>query len=203
MQWENTRNRYGVVAQGLHAGVALLFLGAFGAVYGRRWFTVPETAENFALLQLHLSLGWSILLLAVLRLWWRSRSRVAPVELPGARIEHVAAKIVHALLYALMLFMPLSGYLGTGVDTELFGVVTIPRFADTPVFQTLVAGGLGLSFEEFEAPIDWLHKSLGEAAVLALVGVHAAAALFHHFARRDGALARMFPVPRFAQGDDR
>jgi cytochrome b561 len=98
-----------------------------------------------------------------------------------------------------MLLMPLTGYLGTGTDTQFFGLFTIPMFADTAVYDALVTRGLGIDFDSFEAPVDWLHKTLGEIAVLALVGVHVAAALFHHFIRRDGALTRMFTMRQAAK----
>lgn len=192
-QFENSRDRYGMVAQALHWTVALLIVGAFAAVYFRNWFTDAGTGRNLAALQLHLSIGLSVVVFAGLRLWWRQRSRTMPDELPGSRLEHAASRAVHTALYSLMIAMPVTGYLGTGVDTEFFGIVTVPRFADTPLFDVVVIRGMGLTFEEFEQPIDWLHKALGEALVLALVGIHVAAALFHQYVRRDGVMQRMLP----------
>lgn len=141
-----------------------------------------------------------MLVFAGLRLWWRQRSRTMPDELPGSRLEHAAARAVHAALYGLIVAMPVTGYLGTGVDTEFFGIATVPRFADTPLFDLAVTQVMGLTFEEFERPIDWLHKTLGELLVLALVGLHVAAALFHHYVRRDGAMRRMLPFAQRASG---
>jgi cytochrome b561 len=97
LQLENSANRYGLVAQLLHAIMAMLFIGSFAAVYGLQWFSTADTPASLALLQLHLSFGLSVLLLAILRLWWRLRSRVQPDELPGSRVEHLAARIVHGL----------------------------------------------------------------------------------------------------------
>lgn len=191
-QIENSRDRYGMIAQALHWMVALLFVGAFAAVYFRHWFTEVGTSPNLAALQLHLSIGLSVLVFAGLRLC----SRTIPDELPGSRLEHVGARAVHAALYGLMVAMPVTGYLGTGVDTEFFGIATVPRFADTPLFDVAVTRGMGLTFEEFERPIDWLHKTLGEVLVLALVGLHVAAALYHQYVRRDGIMRRMLPAVR-------
>ena len=194
-RFENSKERYGLVAQVMHAAVAVLFIAAFATVYFRQWFTEPESALGFAVLHLHLSTGLSILVLGGLRVWWRLRSRTQPDELPGAWWEHLSARLVHVLLYALIILMPLAGYLGTGVPTDFFGLFIIPKFADTAAFDLIVANGLGLTFEEWEVPVDWLHKTLGELLVLSLVGLHVAAALFHHFIRRDGALNRMFVFP--------
>lgn len=193
-QIENSRDRYGLVAQTLHWVVALLFLGAFVAVYFRQWFTQADTGLNLVALHAHLSLGLSVLVFAGLRLWWRRRSRFQPDDLPGSWWEHLSARVAHAALYVLMLAMPLTGYLGTGLATEFYGIVTLPRFADTWLFNVAVDQGMALTFEEFEKPVDWLHKTLGEVMVVVLVGLHAAAALFHHFVRRDGALRRMLPT---------
>jgi cytochrome b561 len=191
VQGENSRDRYGFIAQTLHWVVALLFLGAFVAVYFRQWVTKAHALPNLFALQAHLTLGLSVLVFVGLRLGWRWRSPMMPEELPGLRWEHVLASAAHIALYGLMLAMPLTGYLGTGVGTEFFGIVTIPRFADTWLFNAVVEQRMGLTFEEFEKPIDWLHKTLGEVMVLVLVGLHVAAAFFHHYVRRDGALQRM------------
>ncbi len=193
LQIENSKDRYGTAAQVLHWTIAILFAGSFASVYFRQWFTQGGSVANQSALQLHLSIGLSILVFAGLRIWWRARSRVMPDELPGAWWEHLSAKLAHIGLYAMMLAMPLTGYLGTGLATEFFGLFTVPRFADTAVFDLLVTQGLEMTFDEFEKPIDWLHKTLGEILVLALVGLHVLAALFHHYVRRDGVMRRMVP----------
>ena len=199
-QIENSRDRYGMVAQALHWMVALLFAGAFVTVYFRHWFTIAGTGLNLAALQIHLSIGLSVLVFAGLRLWWRQRSRTMPDGLPGSRLEHAAARGAHVALYGLMLAMPVTGYIGTGVDTEFFGLATVPRFAATPLFDVAVTQGMGLTFEEFERPVDWLHKTVGEVLVLALVGLHVAAALFHQYVRRDGVMRRMLPFAHQGPG---
>ena len=56
---------------------------------------------------------------------------------------------------------------------------------------------MGLTFKEFEKPIDLIHKKSGAYVVWVLVGIHVAAALFHHFVREDIALKRMLsPVAK-------
>ena len=57
MRWFNDNQSYGFVARTLHWGTALLILGSYGSVYFRRFFTEANTDFNWAVLQLHLSLG--------------------------------------------------------------------------------------------------------------------------------------------------
>ena len=90
-----------------------------------------------------------------------------------------------------MIVLPLSGYLGTGGPSQLFYLIEIPRFADTQIFQTVIQGWMGLSWEQFEAPMDFIHKKGGEYFVWVLVLLHAGAALYHHFIRKDTVLKRM------------
>jgi cytochrome b561 len=82
------------------------------------------------------------------------------------------------------------GCLGTGVATEYFA---IPKFADTSLFTWLVAERLGMTFQEFEKPIDFIHKNGGAYVVWVLIAGHAAAAIYHHVRLRDDGLTRMLP----------
>ena len=188
---KNTRHSYGSVARALHWTIALLFLMAYCAVYYRHWFTVKDTAPNWIALQLHLSLGITIAAFVVLRVIWRLKN-VTP-ELPaGPRWEHRAAHLGHALLYVVMIVMPITGYLGTKVNTEYFLWFDIPKFPDTALFAWLVSDTLGMSFEQWEKPIDFLHKNAGAYFVWVLILVHVAAALYHHLYRKDDTLLRMW-----------
>ncbi|GAB5451175.1 MAG: hypothetical protein Hals2KO_15030 [Halioglobus sp.] len=114
-----------------------------------------------------------------------------PNEVPGSRLEHLAARGAHIMLYAVMIILPLSGYLGTGGSSQLFFFIDIPRFADTQVFTTVVEGWMGLDWDQFEAPMDFVHKQGGAYVVWVLIAAHAGAALYHHFVRKDTVLKRM------------
>ncbi len=106
---------------------------------------------------------------------------------------HKAAHYGHLALYAVLIIMPLTGYLGTGVATEFFFWFDIPKFADTWLFQSVIQQGLGLSFEQFEAPVDFIHKQGGAYLVWLLILGHAAAALYHHIHLKDRTLLKMLP----------
>jgi cytochrome b561 len=179
-----------LIAIVLHWIVAIGFIGSYATVYYRHWFTEAKTPENWAALQLHLSFGVTIAVFVVLRVVWKSMN-VQPKDVPGTPVEHLAAHAVHWALYGFMIIMPITGYLGTGTATEYFFQFDIPKFADTAAFRVVFKGWMGLTFEAFEKPIDFIHKKSGAYVVWVLVGIHAAAALYHHFVRKDIALIRM------------
>lgn len=188
---KNTADNYGTIAKWLHWSTALLFLGAYASVYFRHWFTEEKTPENWTALQLHLSFGVTIAVVVTLRIIWRIFNRPPELE-PGTKLEHVAAHAGHYALYAIMIVMPITGYIGTGVDTEFFFMFDIPKFESTPLFVTLVSDGLGISFKEFEKPIDFIHKEvLGAWLVWMLILGHVLAALYHHFVKKDRTLHKM------------
>ncbi len=191
MALKNTAENYGSVAKWLHWGMALLFLGSYCTVYYRRWFTEKDTPENWIALQLHFSVGLTIAALVVLRIFWKIMNR-APAQEPGPRLGQLAAHWGHYLLYVVMIGMPLTGYMGTGVNTEYFLSFDITRFPDTQAFATLVSDGLGMSFKEFERPIDFIHKDIGGALLVWMLIIgHMLAALYHHFVRKDRTLRKM------------
>ncbi len=191
MALKNSQFAYGSIAKWLHWSIAALFLCSYVTVKYRHWFTVKDTPENWTALQLHLSVGITIAVLVLLRIIWRLMNRV-PDEEPGSRVAHLAAKLGHYALYAMMIVMPLTGYIGTGVNTEYFFLFDITKFENTQVFSTIVTNGLNISFKEFEEPIDYIHKELGgELIVLLLIAGHILAALYHHFIKKDRTLRKM------------
>jgi cytochrome b561 len=191
MRIRNTINNYGSIAKWLHWGTAILFFGSYISVYYRHWFTEDKTPENWIALQLHLSIGVTIAVVVALRVIWRITNRVPDFE-PGTKLEHLAAHAGHYALYAVMIIMPVTGYLGTKVDTEYFFIFDIPMFESTQLFDSLVRDGLGITFEEFEAPLDFIHKQiLGKWLVWFLILGHVLAALYHHFVKKDRTLHKM------------
>ncbi len=191
MQLKNTAQNYGTIAKWLHWSTALLFLLAYMSVYYRHWFVDGKSPEGWTALQLHLSFGISIAVLVVLRVIWRISNRTPDPE-PGTKWEHRAAHLGHYALYAVLIIMPLTGYLGTGVDTEFFFLFDIPNFEKSWLFEHLIKGELGLTFKEFEQPIDFIHKQiLGKWLAWILIIGHALAALYHHYGKHDRTLLKM------------
>lgn len=191
MSVKNTAENYGLIAIWLHWVTALLFLGAYCTVYYRHWFTEARTPESLVALQLHTSFGVSVGVVVVLRIIWRIMNRQPDPE-PGTRVEHLAAHLGHYALYAVMIIMPLTGYLGTGVNSNVFFLFEVTKFEDTPFFTFLAERFPGLTFKEFEKPIDFIHKDIFGAWVtwLLIVG-HVGAALYHHFVKKDRTIYKM------------
>ena len=189
MSWKNTTENYGTVARWLHWGTALLFLAAYATVYYRDWFTEKKTPENWTALQLHLAVGVTIGVLVALRILWRSANRQPAAE-PGSRLQHRAAGLGHLALYAVMIVMPVTGYLGTGAAVEYFPLFDIPAFKNTWLFTDWI--GQTMDFETFEKPLDFVHKKImGEWLVWLLILGHALAALYHHYVQHDRTLTKM------------
>lgn len=140
MSVKNTVESYGSIAKWLYWGTAVLFLGSYISVYYRHWFTEEKTPENWTALQLHLSIGVTIAVVVALRIVWRISSRMPDLEL-GTKLEHLAAYAGHYALYAIMIIMPITGYVGTGVNMEYFFIFDIPKFEDTQLFVSLVSNG--------------------------------------------------------------
>lgn len=190
MLMKNTKSGYGLIAIMLHWIVALGFLGSYVSVYYRQWFTESKTPENWTALQLHLSFGVTIAVFVALRILWKLMNE-KPDPVPAPPHELKAAKWTHRALYAFMIIMPITGYLGCGAPTEYFFLLDIPKFEDTAIFKALVADGLGLTFKEWEGPLDFIHKRSGAYLVWVLILAHAGAALYHHYKRKDAVLKRM------------
>jgi cytochrome b561 len=78
------------------------------------------------------------------------------------------------------------------VNTNYFFMFEIPQFQNTRIFEFVVNNTLGMTFEEFEKPIDFIHKDvLGAWIVWLLILGHILAALYHHFVKKDRTLNKM------------
>jgi cytochrome b561 len=135
---------------------------------------------------LHKSIGLTIALVVLVRVVWRATHAVA-ADVSLQRWQRVAARANHAALYALMLVIPLSGYLGstfTRYPVRYFGVVLPDWNRDWPAAKQLMSG--------IHYAAVWLF--------MALVAVHIAAALWH-WLQRDTVCARMgLPALRPSSG---
>ena len=189
MGYRNTESAFGSLTKALHWSIALCFLVAYCSAYYGLWFTEDETYVNWLVIQTHQATGITAAALIAVRIAWRL-TNVSPGLFPAPWYEHLAARVVHAALYAVMIVMPVTGYLGTRRDTEFLGVT---RFDHTSTWSW-IEGAVEISWDAFEAPLDYLHRDLGGAALVwMLIAIHVAGALYHHFYRRDGTLVRMLP----------
>ena len=175
----NTDSRWGAIAQTFHWLIALLIVvqGAIGLTMVELGMT-PAKVKVFAL---HKSIGLSVLALVLLRLLWRLVQRT-PRDPPAPAWQRIAARVSHALLYLLILALPLSGWLfnsAANFPLSWFGLVHVPSLTHgyDPALKAFALSAHVVLF--------WI--------LAGVVVVHAAAALWHHFAQRDGVLRRMLP----------
>src|SRR5690606_926260 len=179
--WRNTREAYGVAAIVLHWTIAALFLGQIALGYLTQ-ATADLPRLQFTLYQWHKSVGFLVLALAVLRIGWAS-SGIKPRPVAGMPPwEAAAAGSVHALLLALTIAVPLTGWAIAStsplrIPTFWFNLAVVP---DLPMARSDAA----------EALWSKLHAWLAYGAGL-LAAAHAGAAIHHHVVRRDGTLSRM------------
>lgn len=164
----------------LHWAVALLILAAFAL--GWIMTDIPGiTPTKLKYFSWHKWIGVTVLGMAALRLLWRLAHRppAYPASMPAWQKK--AAGALHGALYVLMFVVPLSGYfysLAAGVPVVYLGVLPLPVLIDTN--------------PELKPVLKDVHEVL-TTVLLAIVCIHVAAALKHHFIDRDGVLKRMLP----------
>lgn len=177
------RDRWTGPAIALHWLIAVLVLGM--AILGLFMTELPNNPTKVKVYALHKSIGLSVLALVGARLLWRLFHR-PPAPVPGMpRWQHVAAVGTHWAMYALLFAIPVSGWAynsAANFPLQWFGLFNLPG---------LVAADLDA--KPFWKAVHWWSF----CALAALVAVHAAAALKHHYLDRDATLERM--LPRFAR----
>jgi len=171
--------RYTPAAIALHWIVALLILANLAlGLYTVDLPLSPAKLRNFSY---HKWIGVTVFMLAAARLLWRLGH--APPALPAAMPawERRTAGFTHALLYFLFFAAPITGWLfssAAGFQTVYLGVVPIPDLLSK---DKALADALKLA-----------HKSINYT-LAAVIVLHAAAALKHHFIDKDDVLRRMLP----------
>ncbi len=170
--------RYSGVAIALHWLTTALVVANLSL--GLSMVPLPISPLKLQWYMLHKWIGITVFLLIWARLGWRWR-HPAPAAVPMPLWQRRAAAVTHTVLYVLLLVIPVSGWLyssATGVQVVYLGVVALP---DIVPRDKALAGILKV-----------VHVVLN-SVMFALVCVHAAAALKHHFVDRDAVLGRMLP----------
>lgn len=171
--------RYTATAIALHWLMAFLIFGLLALGFTMQ--DLPLSPEKLQLYSWHKWAGVSAFLLVLIRLAWRLSHR--PPALPAGMPKplQLAAHAGHLALYALMLAIPLSGWLmssAKGFQTVWFGVLPIPDLLG----KDKALGDL----------LQTVHMSLNLLFVAVIAG-HIGAALKHHFIDKDDILTRMLP----------
>lgn len=180
MPIRNNSEAWGQLSIALHWLSFLIVLGM--AIAGLVMVELPNGPFKLQVYALHKSFGLSVLGLTALRLLWRLFG-ATPRPLGNAPAwQEFLARATHGALYALLLLVPLSGWWfnsTSGFPLRWFGLVSLPKLgAFDPVLKAQA--------RETHEILFWV--------LAALVAIHAAAALWHHYRIRDRTLARMLPL---------
>ena len=182
-----TASRYTRTAIVLHWLVAMAIVVNVCLIWSVDY--VGEARER-SVIDLHKSIGITVLGLALLRMLWRYAHRPPPLPAGYARWEQIGAHAAHLCLYALMLAMPLSGWLHDSAwkdaathPMSLYNLVPWPRIGW--VMQLPPA-----SREQLHDLFGNIHSWLA-TALYVLVALHIAGSLKHQFIDRQPELERM------------
>jgi cytochrome b561 len=142
---------------------------------------LPRGPQRSEILVVHKSIGMTVLCLVALRIVWRLIVGAPPYAEPLGRLTHAAARSAHIALYALMIAMPVSGYVlsATGVaKISWFGLFSFPLLL--PKNEALRLAG------------SWAHYVFAWAIAFVLAA-HLGAVVWHAAIKRDSVLTRMWP----------
>ena len=181
--------RYTRVAVWLHWTIAALIVTQL--IGGIVMHKLPNSVSfKFEAYQMHKSFGLVVLALSLARLAWRLTHRPPALSSDHAAWERTLARITHVAFYALMIAVPLAGWAmisNSALPSPFFlSPIDIPKLP--------VGGSVELWAE--------VHEYMA-FTIIGLLALHVAGALKHHYADRDGTLARMATWVRKPIGDMR
>lgn len=181
----NTNEEFGSVTKFFHWSIAILVFTQVIIVNIKQFFFQEEThrvAAGFLIGELHKPIGVLVLGLAVLGLIWHTLNRrpKLPPEIPGWQVA--SARLVHSLLYVLVITMALSGIMmsaAAGYPVNFFHLGTITF-------------GIGKDPDPHVAEhLFNIHKTTA-SILIALISLHILAALKHHYVDKNNVLRRMW-----------
>jgi cytochrome b561 len=179
MQLTNSSTRYGAIPQIMHWLTVVFVIVAWLLGWFLGYF--PKEARS-AVLLIHMTLGQCVLALFLVRLTWRIVNPPPPMEKTRfGRLQEKSATIIHYALYALLLAVPFAGI-----------AVDLKRGDPLPIFGLWNAPSPWPVNREAAHTVLKVHEYLANTLVT-LAGLHASAALMHHWIFGDRTLRRMLP----------
>jgi cytochrome b561 len=166
----------------IHWLTLLLIVGAYVFIEFRGNFP-RGSVERELMKSLHYWFGLSVLALVLIRIALRILTPTPQINPPVPLYLHIAAWGAHLALYAFMIVVPILGWMilsAEGDPTSFFGIPLFPIVAPD---------------KDFAGFAEELHETIGDIGYY-LIALHAAAALYHHYWRRDDTLAHMAPFLR-------
>jgi cytochrome b561 len=174
----NTSSSWGSLARGFHWLLGIAIIGMIASGWWMNHF--PARADRFFYRSIHADIGYVVLLMMVLRLIWRGLNPRPALPTDTLRWQRIAANVSHWALYAVTLLVAMLGWAHSGARTpdysDWFGLFHVPQI-------TSPDKAAAAAYEERHIFFAYV--------LLALIVVHLAATVWHHFVRRDRVAARM------------
>ncbi|QWA13695.1 cytochrome b561 [Sodalis ligni] len=171
--------KYSSLQMGFHWIIFILIATAYAAME-LRGFAPYDSALRKGITTLHYTAGVSVLILMVLRILVRLAAQTPAIVPQPPRWQMILAHLVHGVMYLMFVCLPLLGlltlYFG-GREWVFFGYAMPVR--DIPD-------------ADMQSRLRDIHELIANTGYF-IIGLHAAAALFHHYIMRDNTLERMLP----------
>lgn len=175
-------HRYSSLSRSLHWVTLILIVAVYACIELREFY--PKGSDfREGLKTWHFMLGLTVFLLTALRIIVRVTNPTPPITPEPAAWQMMSAKATHFALYAFMIAMPIAGWLILSASGKI-----IPFYGFE--LPTLVGPSKALAGQ-----IKEIHETVGTIGYF-VIGLHALAALFHHYIVKDDTLRRMMPGPR-------
>jgi superoxide oxidase len=176
------RSRYSSLSISLHWLMLILIAAVYACIELRGYF--PRGSDfREGLKTWHFMLGLSVFVLVLVRIFARVTGSTPAISPEPPKWQNVLAKVTHLGLYALMIGMPIGGWLILSASGKAI-----------PFFGLELPALIGPN-KAFAGQIKEIHETFGTVGYF-LIGLHAVAALFHHYILKDNTLHRMMPGPR-------
>jgi len=177
MATKNTLSSYGFVSKNFHWIMAVIIL--FNFTLGYFMGDLDKGPLRFFIFNLHKSLGILVLVLIILRLFWRLINLV-PAPLSQNYLLNKLSKAVHYFFYFILLVMTFSGWTyssARGGPINVFGLFSVPALVEKNNEIAKIAINI---------------HTLSVYVFIAFVGLHILASLYHHYFLKDKTLKRMW-----------
>ncbi|HIE40751.1 MAG TPA: cytochrome b [Thiomicrorhabdus sp.] len=178
---QNSKTQFGLVSRMNHLLTAIIVFSLIGIGLYMHDIEDPVLKETFY--DLHKSMGIALFGLMLVRLFWLKISPNPPQHSHN-KLEHILAHSVKGTLYLTMLIMPILGWVvanSDGAEVSFFNLFSLPNIVSES--------------ESLHDITKEIHESIA-FVILALIGLHIAGALKHHFVYKDNTLQRMFGKPK-------
>lgn len=179
MTLKNTEHHYGSISIKMHWLMFILMAATFTFIECRVFFEKgTEMRDLFKMW--HFMLGLLVLVMVIIRIYFRLTQVTPKITPPPSAMQNMAAKAAHLVLYIFMVAMPIAGWFmlsAFGKPIPFFGLELPPLMAVN---------------KEIGGTIHDIHELVGRIGYF-VIGLHALAALIHHYIQKDDTLTRMLP----------